>query len=114
LAKRLIHIVVSVWLAILLLFGTTPKEFLHSFAQHKDTQHTTHHSGFVLEEKHTHCAFVAFELTPFSNDYTFPFISLSIPSYNSTNTILDATLIQQCIIHTSLRGPPAAHSIFLI
>jgi hypothetical protein len=103
----IIHITCSLWLALLLLFGTTPREALHQFARHKDTAHLRHEAGTYLEKEHHHCSFLDLLLSPFANDvclipYTyhppifFEWYNLAFESRLTTNPL-----------HTALRGPPA-------
>lgn len=103
--KRGLHIVLSAWLAILLLFGTTPKDFIHVFADHKDTVHTQH-QGFVLEKQHHHCTFLSFSLTVFDNDQQLPFVARLFTEHHGNYIITTERSVNRSVVYTALRGPP--------
>lgn len=106
--RKIAHIGFSVWLAMLLLLGTTPKEFIHLFVSHKDTVHKEcYSSGFSYEKPHHHCSFLNFNLMPFAEGFHVPYISFSNTSHYTSHTILPISYcIQTCFIVLSLRGPP--------
>ncbi len=62
-----IHSLLSIFLAILLLFGTVSKEFVHGFASHQDTTSCLHphEGGPVWDPPHHHCDFLSFVLSAF-------------------------------------------------
>lgn len=107
LLRRILHIICSLWLAVLLIFGTTPKEAVHLLAGHQDTVHIKHSSTSYLEKVHHHCAFLELALSPFAADafeityryyepLVFTWYNLSVKDRRCTN-----------LLHTALRGPPA-------
>lgn len=105
--KKVAKILFSAWLAMLLLFGNTPMEFIHSFTGHVDTVDTPH-KGLAIENKHHHCAFLAFEVTAFNNDYDFPVLHFIKPfSFTQKHTEIAVSYIQRIIVNNSLRGPPS-------
>lgn len=105
---RLTHIALSVWLSMLLIFGSTAKEFIHLFAGHHDTVHATHVKGELsFENEHHHCSFLSFALPDFYHDTTVHFverISVDFPVYTA---FLPALHTEQEIIRNLSRGPPA-------
>ena len=108
LIKRIIHIVLSASLAVLLVFGTTAKEFLHLFADHTDTVHVHHHhDGLVIEKEHHHCSFLTYSLSSFINDFyvtPIPYVAHEYVQYYHEAA-------EQPVVFSSLtsflRGPPA-------
>lgn len=109
LVKRIIHIVVSVWLSFLLLFGSTTMSFLHSFTGHEDTVDSRgKHDGLAIEKKHHHCAFLGFVLAPFANDSQLPVIQFqTLIHFSAYHAIYNAVKLQAHHEQLSLRGPPA-------
>jgi hypothetical protein len=108
LIKRVSHIVLSAWLAILLLFGGTSKEFVHLFSGHEDTIHS-HNSqgGLVAEPEHHHCSFLQYSLATFINDVQAPFVPTSYTKHPAQyNETLVACVYATDVVVTSLRGPP--------
>ncbi|HEY1030651.1 MAG TPA: hypothetical protein VGD89_02685 [Flavipsychrobacter sp.] len=107
--KKITHIALSLWLAILLLFGGTAKEFIHLFTDHTDTVHThIHESGFVIESEHHHCSFLGDTLPAFINDFQqvrFLYIPQVYAAYHAVpfHSYIGATTPT-----AFLRGPPAA------
>jgi hypothetical protein len=108
LLKRIVHIVLSVWLGILLLFGSTPKEFIHLFAGHTDTVHTHHSSELCIEPEHHHCSFLSFTLAPFINSPLPQFFELKEAYYPRETATTVAHLITLTTFAILLRGPPAS------
>ena len=102
------HIVISAWLAILLLFGSTPKEYIHLFTGHEDTVHSHFEKdGLVIEPEHHHCSFLSYSLPFFVNDAQV--IKLYKPSsvYFVYNSFIAVAYTQNSSLTTYLRGPPA-------
>lgn len=107
--NRIFHIVLSLWLSVLLMFGSTAKEFIHQFSGHQDTIH--HHAegdGLVIENEHHHCSFLSDSLPAFLNH------SGDIPVYYTKQehgfrhyALYRAFFTEQSIL-PSFRGPPAA------
>lgn len=107
LIKRIIHIVLSASLAVLLVFGTTAKEFLHLFTDHTDTVHVhCAHDGLVIDTEHHHCSFLTYSLSSFINDFyisSIPYVATEYVQYYHERT-------EQAVVFSSLtsflRGPP--------
>jgi hypothetical protein len=108
LIKKAAHIALSVWMSILLLFGTTPKEFIHLFADHTDTVEQ-YHTGkqLAIEKQHHHCQFLGFSFAPFVKDHQSAFLRFSTFSYFIKHEALSVHFVQRAIVSLSLRGPPA-------
>lgn len=111
--KQVVHIICSFWLALLLLFGNTPKDFMHRFADHHDTIHQSNYgkSGAVADVAHHHCSFLDFHLMPFAEPQQWPFIAFAgCADYLSYATVVATRIHAEEVRHISLRGPPARWS----
>jgi hypothetical protein len=106
LIKKIAHIVFSAWLSLLLLLGTTPKEFIHSFTNHKDTVDKLPSKGFVIDNKHHHCVFLGFNLMPFAEGYQQPIIHFTKQSFQIQHFAVTTVFIPRNTAALSLRGPP--------
>lgn len=94
-------------MAVLLLFGSTSKEFVHAFAGHEDTVHHEHGGGLHIDQQHHHCAFLSFELTPFQYEpfqYVFPFYQEHFTTHEAGTV---THLCDRPVVYQLLRGPPA-------
>jgi hypothetical protein len=101
------HIVISAWLAILLLFGSTPKEYIHLFAGHKDTVHShLEKDGLVIEPEHHHCSFLSYALPFFVNDAQEIRIYTPSSVYPVYNSFFAVYYTQNSPLTICLRGPP--------
>jgi hypothetical protein len=110
LKNRKPYIIPSLLLAVLLLFGNAPKEFVHLFANHQDTVHTHHNDGDLsFEPEHHHCEFLSYALPLFLASDGVPqihfspkicYLSTQRTNYQSPLQRADGQLIL-------LRGPPA-------
>lgn len=107
--QRILHSVTALLLAVVLFFGTTPKEYIHLFADHVDTSHhhCEHGDEPAYEVEHHHCEFLSFTLSPFEHstfELTFkkvkPFVAIS----KATEVV---HLIPRFVPASRLRGPPA-------
>jgi hypothetical protein len=103
--RKITKYLFAIWFSILLLLGNTPMDFIHLFADHKDTIHHEH-KGLVIENKHHHCACLSLTLTSFVNDYSIPVIHFISSEYFTKYTAISGGYIQRCIVAVSLRGPP--------
>lgn len=109
--KKILHTAFSAALAILVLFGSTTKEFFHGFADHEDTVH--HHCGkgeLSFESQHIHCDFLDDSLPPFHAQSFFP--TIEIVSVNHTEVVTEGEyfLLSTTSIFPTQRGPPAIFS----
>lgn len=107
--RRLFHILCSLWLAMLLVFGGTPMEAIHELASHHDTEHRhdrdTH--GPVIDKAHHHCSFLGFELMPFDAPAPLPLLRpLPAPEYPVFTARQDERAAQQETALRESRGPP--------
>ena len=104
---RILHIICSLWLATLLLFGTTPAEAIHAFAHHRDTIHQQDSNGPIIDTQHHHCQFLSFQLMPFEEP---PALYLRQPSdmiaYVVFLHVQDERATQQAVALREGRGPP--------
>lgn len=110
--RRLLHIVVTTYLAVLLLFGTTSKEFVHLYTHHEDTVHThqcVNKNEAHLDHAHHHCSFLSFTLEPFANDFQLPFLParylVHVAAYYA---VTEVPMITAKASGYYLRGPPQA------
>lgn len=107
--KRIFHSVLAVWLAVLVLFGGTAKELVHSFANHQDTEHTADFGKgkAVAEKAHHHCEFLHFTLTPFHyQELRFEVQFHEKPEALTYHLAPDALVVREVSFRT-LRGPPS-------
>lgn len=108
---RILHIFCSLWLAALLLFGTTPAAAIHAFAHHQDTVHHHSQEKFSIDPKHHHCQFLSFHLMPFEVSLPWVVSSVSLRQTPPSFLILqDERAVQQRIALREGRGPPCIFS----
>lgn len=110
--KKSFHIVLVACLSVLLVFGSTAKEFVHLFAQHEDTTHRHEHvcppGEAHFEQEHHHCSFLHFVLEPFANDAFVPRIICFTNDFQTAkNSLAQAKFIPRSVDQICLRGPPA-------
>lgn len=108
--KKWLHTGLIVVLAVLLVFGSTPKEYIHLFADHEDTTHCNndHREGLSFESQHHHCTFLSFTLPPFVHDAVSYQIRFA-PVYTERHYAeAVSSLAARNVPAPYLRGPPAA------
>lgn len=106
--RKSMHIVFIASMYMLLLFGTTAKEFFHAFTGHEDTVHRYHAPGeYSFENEHHHCDFLHYSLPAFENDISYPYVQVLSTIVYKEYRLTDIQLVQREILQTSLRGPPA-------
>lgn len=95
---------------MLLVFGSTAKEFIHLFAGHHDTEHVQHASAGELyfENEHHHCTFLSFALPDFYHDASVSFFEAQAVEYVSHVSFSGGGLPEMARFATSTRGPPEA------
>lgn len=95
-------------LFFLLLFGSTSMEFLHSFANHKDTVHHQHSDGSLsFETQHHHCGFLNLSIAAFNNDYDCPVIHFRVVGEYAVSLVaITARTFSFKFPGLFLRGPP--------
>jgi hypothetical protein len=94
--KRILHTGLVAVLALLLVFGSTSKEYIHLFADHTDTTHchSNHdHDGLSFESEHHHDA----------ASYQLRFLPTYITSHDAEEV---AHLTPREVPASRLRGPP--------
>lgn len=106
--KRVIHIIFSVAMALLLVFGGVSKEYLHLYTGHTDTVHTHDDAdGLVFENEHHHCDFLSFTLPFFVDDAkSYHFNEKQQYSILYKSEVI-THLIPLSLPVSRLRGPPA-------
>lgn len=110
--KRLFHSILSASLAILLLFGSTSKEFIHLFTGHEDTVHSKiSRYKIVIEPEHHHCTFLQFSLGSFVNDIQVPYVAVQILAHTEAYTKYFANICHRAPVAACQRGPPAMQYI---
>ncbi|MHB1921259.1 MAG: hypothetical protein ACYCOO_03380 [Chitinophagaceae bacterium] len=85
-------------------FSITPREFLHEFANHKDTVDHFHPEAWV-SPVHIHCAFLHMDMAPFIKGSEFHFQSILTVFQDISTSILDSYHFIS-LFSSSLRGPP--------
>lgn len=108
LIRQVFHSVFSFVLALLLVFGSASKEYIHLFTNHEDTVHTHDvHDGLSFESEHHHCDFLSFALPPFVNDVS----TFHLKPYTEYDAKVSAEpvvhLVPRTVASSLLRGPPA-------
>jgi hypothetical protein len=103
--KKRIYIALSYVLLLAFINAVAPKEFLHSFHHHTETQDV--YTPFSkVDSKHTHCAFLQWQLAGFDAVATVhfePFSTLVSPLFSHTYTSESYTEL----VSLFLRGPPS-------
>lgn len=111
-----IQILLTLLLALLLLFGGTAKEFVHQFAGHTDTVHASctascaeTKDGLAFGPKHHHCEFLKFTLAFFDAPalFTFHFRKLPPPHVARHISAPEYLWLVRCFSFITGRGPPA-------
>jgi hypothetical protein len=107
--RKGLHIVFVASVYLLLIFGTTAREFLHNaFADHHDTVHRYHAPGeYSFESEHHHCEFPNYSIPDLHSEISFPYIVLVERPQHQQYQTHDVQFVQREIIQTALRGPPA-------
>lgn len=106
--KKGVHSVLVGVMALVLLFGTTPKEFIHLFAGHHDTVHHEHAPGeFSFEGEHHHCDFLSYDLPAFDNDIRLPYLPVVATRYYRAYATAEVRITHGDVVQVSSRGPPA-------
>ncbi|MCB0697235.1 MAG: hypothetical protein KDC07_07710 [Chitinophagaceae bacterium] len=106
--KRIVHIVFSVVMALLLVFGGVSKEYLHMFTGHTDTiDHNYGNDGLHLESEHHHCTFLSFTLPPYVDDAAIYELPQPKEVFLHNITVTVSHLIPRAVPVSRLRGPPA-------
>lgn len=96
-------------MSLLLVFGSTSKEYLHLFADHQDTVHVhSDHDGLSFESEHHHCTFLSFTLTPFAHDAVTYRIQEAKESFLLHQSVAVVHLVPRSVPSSRLRGPPVA------
>jgi hypothetical protein len=110
--RRIFHTICSLWLAMLLLFGSSPMEAIHAFADHHDTVHHHDNRGPVIDQQHHHCSFLGFQLMPFDTPPQLPLLrpapALEYPVFAARQ---DERATQQEVALRDSRGPPSGTTV---
>jgi hypothetical protein len=106
--RNLSHIILAISMVLVLVIASTPADFIHRFAHHKDTVHTNH-GGLSIDRQHHHCQFLGFVLDHFTPHMPLPFRNVPVVEhFTIVKPLFAERFIQRCIVATSLRGPPSA------
>ncbi len=89
----------------------TPKEILHAFVSHQDTEHHATHLKNQLEisATHHHCELMKMDQQFASNEVSIPFYDFQKPSYFEQKQILGflcSFRFSENQVCNPLRGPP--------
>ncbi|WP_143059105.1 hypothetical protein [Chitinophaga arvensicola] len=64
--KRYLHKILAIILLGVFAINTIPREFIHEFAGHHDTDDVIHHhDGLTFSEHHQHCDFLQIGIEPY-------------------------------------------------
>ena len=109
---RILHSFLAVFTAALLLFGTVPKDFMHSWTGHTDTVHSyedgEHATGFVFENEHHHCRFLKLLVTAFGAPVILQYHPLFFLSHTTQEIAYSYIAAGVHPSQRCLRGPPCA------
>ncbi|HEY0610458.1 MAG TPA: hypothetical protein VGD35_12395 [Chitinophaga sp.] len=110
--KHWIHKVLAIILLGVFALHTTPREFLHQFASHRDTKDQDQHScadfdGLAFSVKHKHCEFLQIAVEPYeqANAY-YPTAARSIQWIYALPYVPTVAKISHA--DASLRAPPSS------
>ncbi|PSL50010.1 hypothetical protein CLV51_1011353 [Chitinophaga niastensis] len=93
---------------VVLIFSTTPHDFVHLFANHKDTVDVQRpDSPLVISEKHTHCDFLNISLAPFLATFS-PLLQMQVIVFEARIITIPDSFHNVIALHPSLRAPPVA------
>lgn len=99
------HKILAFWLLGVFFLNATPREFIHLFANHEDTQDQDHADGLVFSKVHQHCGFLNIGVPPYEAT-RFEYIPLVV----SIDWHYLSAPLQPCAEVVSsfndLRGPP--------
>ncbi len=103
-------ITLSGLLALLLVFGTTSKEYIHGFTGHQDTTscHHSHPLGPVWDPPHHHCEFLSFVLSAFGPTVFIQLVPARPQLGFCYHAILRSYQDQEPPGRQPVRGPPLA------
>lgn len=109
--QQLTKRILSFILLSVFLFYITPKELLHAFTHHTDTQHEPVKSGLQISNEHHHCELLKL-------DQQFSAWDVQLPHHNFENTTpsypdilggkANHTFYSKWFSSQSSRGPPVA------
>lgn len=108
-AKRILHSILSFVLAVLLIFGSTAKEYIHLFADHTDTTHDVcekRQKGENVEQEHHHCKFLTYSVTPYINDVQVVDIPTPTSAFYIAYGSAVSSLTHRTVSEPQQRGPP--------
>lgn len=104
--RHWIHKVLAIILLGVFALNTTPREFLHQFAPHEDTQDQHHHDGLVFSVKHKHCEFLQIGVEPYEQITSHYYAAVQSVEWVYALPYIPA-VEKPRYTHASLRAPPA-------
>lgn len=90
----------------ILIFSTTPHDFIHLFSHHKDTVDIAYVNTPVISEKHTHCDYLNISLEPFLATFS-PLLQMQVIVFQIRISDIPDSFHSVISLHPSLRAPPA-------
>ncbi len=104
--NKLFQQVFSLFVAITFFFATTPHDFIHLFAGHKDTIDHYYPGRTDVSNKHIHCEFLRIAIATFVSSEEYHLVHIE-QCYKELSVIIPV-IYHSNLPHTSyLRGPPA-------
>jgi hypothetical protein len=96
---------------LVLLMGNGAHEWLHACASHEDTLHhividEDHSNEKQIEEHHTHCKYLEWQLPAFCISTPITFVNNTIVVYKDSYVQKNVVLITTPRLHSADRGPP--------
>ncbi|HEY6082516.1 MAG TPA: hypothetical protein VIU45_03605 [Chitinophagaceae bacterium] len=104
--KKLIQQFFSLFVAITFFFATTPHDFIHLFAGHKDTIDHYYPGKTELSNKHIHCEFLRIAIATFVSSAEYHLVCLE-QHFQELSVIIPVSYYFNLPRTSYLRGPPA-------
>lgn len=98
---------IAYFLLLVISLVVVPKELIHSFTEHSDTEDSIHfpNAPISVDVEHTHCDFLNINVPLYC--FEFDFTQEILPtSYFNFNAYKTQSLVSSCVLNLSLRGPP--------
>lgn len=99
--------VIAYFLLLVISLVVVPKELIHSFTEHNDTEDRLHFpdAPISIDVEHTHCDFLKINVPLYC--FEFDFTQEILPnSYFSFTAYKTQSIVSSCVLNLCLRGPP--------
>jgi hypothetical protein len=104
--KTLLQKILSVALMLVFFYSTTPRDFLHLLADHKDTMDLVYNGTAQLSGQHIHCGFLHIDIAPFlaAGNTVFTYSDTFFRELRYTISVIHPITVFHFF---SLRAPPS-------